>query len=305
MTERQKRIRRRRRIRKAKIFFRQLKLTVLDIMTALWTGLLTFAGRHPVLIALPLITFMALLAVDMSAFSKKIDRWEQEQAAIVRAEDGERDAGQQDAQKPLLTMRDIYGCDSLTGEYEFPWNTMSQDWGADDVDGFYYHEIAQECKDAGGALPVIIQVYTYIVCQNYGVDYEMVFALIEKESSCKWDASGDGGTSIGLMQVSNKWHADRMERLHRSDLSDPFTNVLIGVDFLAEIQDSFAGSVPEEDLPYYVLAVYNYGRNGAQKYLWNNGIVRYSYSNEIMQRAQQLKEEKRQAQIRAQEKMGG
>lgn len=294
MTDRQKRIRRRKQIRKAKKMLRRMLL---------WVGV------HPILTALPLIIFMAMLAADMAAFSAKMERRKQDHGNMItmetQAKQNEAETTQTEAPAQQLTTMDIYGCESLTGAYGDPWGAMSQDWSGEDVEGFYYHEISEECKAAGGAFPVIAQIYTYIVCNNYGVDYEMVFALIEHESKCRWDAAGDGGTSIGLMQVSEKWHADRMERLNRSNLQDPYTNILIGVDFIAEIQGRYKGTVSEEELPYYVLAVYNYGEAGAKRHLWDQGIVEYSYSRGIMQRAEQLKEEKHQAQIRAQEKEGG
>lgn len=91
-----------------------------------------------------------------------------------------------------LRMQQEYGCD-IYGQYEYPYNTMSQDWSEDQVEGFYYHEITEECKKAGGQFPVIMQVYTYIICEQNDVDYEMVFALIERESKCVWNAAGDGG----------------------------------------------------------------------------------------------------------------
>lgn len=93
-----------------------------------------------------------------------------------------------------LRMQQEYGCD-IYGQYEYPYNTMSQDWSGDQVEGFYYHEITEECKKAGGQFPVIMQVYTYIICEQNDVDYEMVFALIERESKCVWNADGGGGKS--------------------------------------------------------------------------------------------------------------
>ena len=147
--------------------------------------------------------------------------------------------------------------------------------------------------EAGGELPTIIQVYTYIVCEQNDVDYEMVFALIEQESRCRWDAEGDNGTSIGLMQVSEKWHMQRMEELGAYDLKNPYQNVLVGVNYLSEIQNDLRGTVPDEDLPYYTLAVYNYGKQGAKANLWDQGVVKYTYNTKIMDRAQQLKEEKK------------
>ena len=112
----------------------------------------------------------------------------------------------------------------LDADEEYPFNTMSQDWSGEDMEGFCYHEISDECKAAGGKFPVMAQIYTYIVCQNYGVDYEMVFALIERESECNWNASGDGGTSWGYMQIAQKWHKERMRRLNCTDLTNPYQN---------------------------------------------------------------------------------
>lgn len=191
---------------------------------------------------------------------------------------------QEEEQEPE---KDIYGC-QLYGVYGFPWNTMSQDWSSEQVEGFCYHDISEECREGGGEFPVIAQVYTYIVCKEYGVDYEMVFAMIEQESRCMWSAVGDGGSSIGLMQISEKWHRDRMERLNCTDLTNPFQNIRVGVDFLYEIQEELKGS---EFLKADMLAAYNYGMTGARKHLWDKGIHWYSYNKGILQRAQDLKEE--------------
>ena len=173
----------------------------------------------------------------------------------------------------------------LDADEEYPFNTMSQDWSGEDMEGFCYHEISDECKAAGGKFPVMAQIYTYIVCQNYGVDYEMVFALIEQESECNWNASGDGGTSWGYMQMAQKWHKERMQRLNCTDLTNPYQNVTVGIDYLKEIQDSLQ-EVPEDVRPYYVLAVYNYGAAGAKENLWNHGVYKYSYNTAIMERAE-------------------
>lgn len=178
----------------------------------------------------------------------------------------------------------LYGCE-LYGVYEYPFNVMSQDWSAEDVEGFYYHEISDEAKAAGGTMPVIIQVYTYIVCRQYGVDYEMVFALIERESLCRWDIIGDDGESTGYMQIQERWHKDRMERLGVDDLKNPFQNIRVGVDYMAELQERTGGNNMD------TLAAYNYGYAGAMRCLWDEGVHEYTYNTEIMERAQELKEE--------------
>lgn len=260
----------------------------LNIICAVWD----FIARHPAMLAMPLIIFLLVLTIQMHEFEKQVQAWDQE----IRQQQ-EQIEELYDRQDPVeqTDMTDVYGCKSLYGTYDFPWNTMSQDWGSDQVTGFYYHEISEECKAAGGELPTIIQVYTYIVCEQNGVDYEMVFALIEQESRCRWDAEGDNGTSIGLMQVSEKWHMQRMEELGAYDLTNPYQNVLVGVNYLSEIQNDLRGTVSDEDLPYYTLAVYNYGKQGAKANLWDQGVVKYTYNTKIMDRAQQLKEEKKKA----------
>ena len=274
--------------RTARRKIKRLIRKTLKIVCAVWD----FIARHPAMLAMPLIIFLLVLTIQMHEFEKQVQAWDQE----IRQQQ-EQIEELYDRQDPVeqTDMTDVYGCKSLYGTYDFPWNTMSQDWGSDQVTGFYYHEISEECKAAGGELPTIIQVYTYIVCEKNGVDYEMVFALIEQESRCRWDAEGDNGTSIGLMQVSEKWHMQRMEELGAYDLKNPYQNVLVGVNYLSEIQNDLRGTVSDEDLPYYTLAVYNYGKQGAKANLWDQGVAKYTYNTKIMDRAQQLKEEKKKA----------
>lgn len=163
------------------------------------------------------------------------------------------------------------------------------------MEGFYYHEITEECKKAGGQFPVIMQVYTYIICEQNDVDYEMVFALIERESKCVWNAAGNGGASVGLMQIAEKWQQERMKELNCTDLTQPFQNVRVGVDILSELQEKLKETVPAEQLPYDVLAAYNYGLRGAQENLWAYGVHEYEYNRAILERAQELKQETKEA----------
>ena len=174
-----------------------------------------------------------------------------------------------------------YGC-KIYGSYGYPWNRMSQDW--DNIEGFYYHDISTAAKQAGGEFPVIAQIYTYIVCRDAGVDYETVFALIEKESGCVWDAIGDSGESVGLMQINERWHRDRMRKERCTDLMNPYMNIRVGVSYLAELYE-VTGNVTD------MLTAYNYGLQGARENMWCRGIHDYPYNEEIMQRAAELKAE--------------
>lgn len=137
--------------------------------------------------------------------------------------------------------------------------------------------------------------YPYIICEQNDVDYEMVFALIERESKCVWNADGGGGASVGLMQIAEKWQQEHMEELNCTDLTQPFQNVRVGVDILSELQEKLKGTVPAEQLPYDVLAAYNYGLRGVQKNLWAYGVHEYEYNRAILKRAQELKQETKEA----------
>lgn len=67
----------------------------------------------------------------------------------------------------------------------------------------------------------------------YGICPETIQAICWVESRFQADAVNDD--CMGIMQVSEKWHKDRMERLGVTDLKDVRGNMTVGVDFLAEL----------------------------------------------------------------------
>lgn len=113
-------------------------------------------------------------------------------------------------------------------DVQCPFNTMSQDWSGEDLWGWKPYTVPEEYQRTGGAFPEVMQKYTYIICNQSGVDYAVVLALIEAESGYKWDAEGEKADT-GYMQIVQKWHEDRMERLNAGDLCNPFQNVRVGV----------------------------------------------------------------------------
>ena len=74
-------------------------------------------------------------------------------------------------------------------------------------------------------------------CIDYGNEYcicpELLMAIIETESS--GDPKAKNGTCTGLMQVSSRWHADRMKRLGVKSLYDERGNVHVGTDYMSEL----------------------------------------------------------------------
>lgn len=162
-------------------------------------------------------------------------------------------------------------------------DTMSMDYGGEE-EGFVFYEIPEEYQATGGYFPEEAQIYTYCICKQYGVRYDLVVALIEKESGYKFDKVGDDGHSIGYMQIYEECHRDRMERLNVTDLMNPYQNVLVGIDYLSELIERY-GTIQD------ALAAYNYGEKGAREHLWSNGVYVYSYNSAIMQRMKEIEEE--------------
>lgn len=68
---------------------------------------------------------------------------------------------------------------------------------------------------------------------TYGICPETIQAIGWVESRFRADAVNDD--CVGIMQVSEKWHKDRMDRLGVTDLKDARGNMTVAVDFLSEL----------------------------------------------------------------------
>lgn len=165
----------------------------------------------------------------------------------------------------------------------YPFNTMSRDWGAEDLVGFRAYQIPQDYEAGGGCFPDIMQKYTYIVCTQNGVDYATVLALIEVESGYKWNAAASG--AAGYMQVMRKWHKDRMDKLNCYDLLNPYQNVSVGVDYLAELLEKYNGSYEK------ALTAYQCGASGAYKYWFSAGVNTSPYARNVLEIAARIEAE--------------
>jgi len=121
--------------------------------------------------------------------------------------------------------------------------------------------------------------YIEEICESYNICPAVVIALIEAESNGNPNDVSKRG-AIGLMQVVPKWHWERMEKLEVTDLFDPYSNILAGVDFLAELFHKY------QDLPT-VLMCYNEGEyHGAPERAMEGSIS--EYAKKVMERASEL-----------------
>lgn len=93
-----------------------------------------------------------------------------------------------------------------------------------------------------------LESYIESICEPVNICPEFVEAIIERES--RWNPRAVNGDCIGLMQISERWHKERMKALGVKDLKDPFDNIMVGVDYLRELFERY------ED-PGMVLMVYN------------------------------------------------
>ena len=88
-----------------------------------------------------------------------------------------------------------------------------------------------------------VQRYIFNVADYYDIEPSLILAIIEKESSYNEAAVGDNGESYGLMQIQPRWHTARMDRLGVTDLMNPYQNISVGVDILAECIDRYDGDI--------------------------------------------------------------
>lgn len=112
------------------------------------------------------------------------------------------------------------------------------------------------------------------MCEERDIDPAIVMAMIWKESRFHADSVGDGGNSLGLMQIQPRWHSKRMEKLGCTDLLDPHQNVVVGIDYLAESIRRYDGDVAK------ALVAYNQGHY--------NGTVT-AYAKSVLAKAEELR----------------
>lgn len=109
--------------------------------------------------------------------------------------------------------------------------------------------------------------------EKYGISPEFITSISFYESSYRPNAKN--GSCKGLMQVSSKWHGDRMKRLDVENIYDPSGNILVATDYLWELFEEY------ED-PAIVLMVYN-GDNKA----FEEGYVS-EYARDILSLSKEL-----------------
>lgn len=125
-----------------------------------------------------------------------------------------------------------------------------------------------------------VEELSILAGEESGICPELLQAVAWKESSYREDA--ENGGCIGLMQVAQCWHKDRMERLGVADLYDPEGNMRVAADYLAELFGRF------EDAGM-VLMAYNGDSSAAGYQETGEGLSAYAAS--VLEKAAALERE--------------
>lgn len=102
------------------------------------------------------------------------------------------------------------------------------------------------------SIPLDAELQNYIVkqCDTYGIPPQIIMAMIDQESDYDIEDVGDDGNSFGLMQIQPRWHYQRMLKLDSTDLFNPYHNVTVGIDYLAEKLDKYDGDIAKALVSY-------------------------------------------------------
>lgn len=132
-----------------------------------------------------------------------------------------------------------------------------------------------------------LQIYTYEICKEYGVNYEKALAVMKIESSFNSNAENinkNGSKDVGLMQINSinrKWLSEVLEV---TDLKDPKQNILAGVYMLSILKEKFGDD-------HLQLMAYNMGE-GKTKQLVSRGVTSSKYSRKVLNYKDEIKQQK-------------
>ena len=136
-------------------------------------------------------------------------------------------------------------------------------------------------------IPLSARFQRYIdgKCKSYGISTNVVMGCIRTESNFQTQIMGDNGKAYGLMQVQKQWHKARMKKVGATNLLDPYDNVAVGIDYLAELYKIYNGNW------HKALMAYNGGHAYCKRRV-RAGLVNSPYSRRVMGYAEDFKKER-------------
>lgn len=186
------------------------------------------------------------------------------------------------ALKTYITVKQMGGSEQLTNT---PPDTEFTVYGAYD-DRTFVQEASLDW-DVGDldfvpldvSLDVDIQEFVYYLSAGYNIDFTLVMALIQHESSFRADVVSSTD-DYGLMQINRFNHEYLTKTLGIEDFLDPYENIRAGMFTLRKLFERYQDT-------NMVLMAYNMGEDGAAR-LWKKGIYNTSYTDRILTIQQQF-----------------
>lgn len=127
-----------------------------------------------------------------------------------------------------------------------------------------------------------LQIWVFDYCKDKKLNPYLIFAMCEKESQYNANAVGDSGRSLGIMQIQEQWHQERMDKLGCTDLMDARQNMMVGIDILMDLYSKCNDTA-------WVLMAYNGGEAYANRNYSAGNIS--EYARYIMTRAEEMESE--------------
>ncbi len=129
-------------------------------------------------------------------------------------------------------------------------------------------------------MDVALQKDVHAIANEYGLDWTLLMAIIQKESRFDAQAVSPGG-DYGLMQINAVNHSRLSIEVGVHDFLDPRENVRAGAYMLKQLLDRY------QDI-HLALMAYNMGEYGASQ-MWEQGIYTSAYSREVINIQRELK----------------
>lgn len=126
------------------------------------------------------------------------------------------------------------------------------------------------------------QEFVYYLCKGYDIDFTLVMAVIQAESSFNPEFVNKTG-DYGLMQINKTNHEWITKNIGVTNYLDSKENVRAGCFILRKLFEKYQDSE-------MVLMAYHFGEHGA-KTLWNEGVYESKYSQSVLKYQKQFIEQ--------------
>lgn len=136
-------------------------------------------------------------------------------------------------------------------------------------------------------LPLDLQFHTYLVCQRFEADYDLVLAIMRAESDYQVNVENihGKGKDYGIMQI-NEVHLEDFYKEGYTDIFNPYQNIEFAVKFLM-------GNVDIAEDEHQLLMAYHFGRQGMRE-LVKKGYRTTKYSRKVMEYREELRNDGKQ-----------